>query len=124
MEKAFLLCEEFQKKNPRTHRLTRHYYYLERLSHTPYADEALSNAKLYKAVVEHRKRFYHVGAVDYDKELPENISLLPPPELMKSYADDYKEMQISFFYGKSLSFEALMKAIGDLQKRFRTLHLD
>ena len=47
LEKAFLLCEEFQKDKPRTHRMTRHFYDLEKLSHTTYADSALSDMKLY-----------------------------------------------------------------------------
>lgn len=47
LEKAFLLCEEFQKDKPRTHRMTRHFYELEKLSHTTYADSALSDMKLY-----------------------------------------------------------------------------
>ena len=42
LEKAFLLCEEFQKDKPRTRRMTRHFYDLEKLLHTPYAEVALT----------------------------------------------------------------------------------
>ena len=119
LEKAFLLCEEFQKEKPRTRRLTRHFYDLERLSHTEYAVQALSDASLYRDIVEHRKKFYHVGYVDYSKELPETITILPPDNLFKSYEADYKEMQSSFIYTESLSFDKLMKAMKELQNRFR-----
>ena len=43
LEKAFLLCEEFQKYEPRTHRMTRHFYDLEKLMQTPYAAMALND---------------------------------------------------------------------------------
>lgn len=39
--KGLPLCEEFQKDKPRTHRMTRHFYDLEKLMHTPYAEMAL-----------------------------------------------------------------------------------
>lgn len=73
LEKAFLLCEEYQKKTPRTYRMSRHLYDLEKLSHTPYMEMALNDSDLYYDIVEHRKKFYHVGYVDYDKELPSSI---------------------------------------------------
>ncbi|MCF0211143.1 MAG: nucleotidyl transferase AbiEii/AbiGii toxin family protein [Bacteroidales bacterium] len=119
LEKAFLLCEEFQKEKPRTRRLTRHFYDLERLSHTDYAAQALADATLYHDIVEHRKKFYHVGYVDYSKELPETITILPPDNLLASYEADYKDMQSSFIYAESLSFDELMQAMKVLQNRFR-----
>ena len=81
LEKAFLLCEEFQKDEPRTH--------------------------------------YHVGYVDYDKELPANIQIVPSDELMSAYEADYNEMKESFIYGQSLTFADMMKRIRVLQELFR-----
>lgn len=49
----------------------------EKDSHTPYAETALSDSDLYRDIVEHGKKFYHVGAVDYDKELPATITIVP-----------------------------------------------
>ena len=40
LEKSFLLCEEYQKKAPRTYRISRHFYDIEKLSHTDYMDKA------------------------------------------------------------------------------------
>ena len=54
LEKAFLLCEEYQKKTPRTYRMSRHLYDLEKLSHTPYMEMALNDSDLYYDIVEHR----------------------------------------------------------------------
>jgi len=121
LEKAFLLCEEFQKGEPRTHRLTRHFYDLEKLMHTPYAEMALNDSVLYREIVEHRRKFYHVGYVDYDKELPANIQIVPSEELMSAYEADYNEMKESFIYGQPLAFGELMEKIMSLQEQFRTL---
>ena len=118
LEKAFLLCEEYQKDRPRTHRMTRHFYDLEKLMQTPYAEMALKNAALYHEIVEHRRKFYHVGYVDYDKELPANIQIVPDEELMSAYETDYNEMKESFIYGEPLDFKELMHRINLLQERF------
>ena len=119
LEKAFLLCEEFQKDDPRTHRMTRHFYDLEKLMQTPYAEMALNDSVLYREIVEHRRKFYHVGYVDYNKELPANIQIVPREELMPAYEADYDEMKESFIYGQSLSFADMMKRIRTLQGLFR-----
>ena len=121
LEKAFLLCEEFQKDEPRTHRMTRHFYDLEKLMQTPYAEMALNDSVLYREIVEHRRKFYHVGYVDYDMELPANIQIVPCEELMSAYEADYNEMKESFIYGQPLDFVELMRKIKTLQERFRVI---
>lgn len=119
LEKAFLLCEEYQKKTPRTYRMSRHLYDLEKLSHTPYMEMALNDSDLYYDIVEHRKKFYHVGYVDYDKELPSSITILPTKNLIPYFEDDYKAMRLSFIYGDSLNFDELLIFLEKLQERFR-----
>lgn len=121
LEKAFLLCEEFQKDKPRTHRMTRHFYDLEKLMQTEYANIALNNSTLYHEIVEHRRKFYHVGYVDYDKELPSNIQIVPSNELMSAYEADYNEMKESFIYGQPLAFGELMEKITTLQEQFKSI---
>ena len=121
LEKAFLLCEEFQKDQPRTHRMTRHFYDLEKLMQTPYAAKALGDITLYHEIVEHRRKFYHVGYVDYDKELPANIQIIPSEELMPAYEADYNEMKESFIYGQPLAFSELMEKITSIQEQFRSI---
>ena len=121
LEKAFLLCEEYQKDKPRTRRMTRHFYDLEKLMHTPYAEMALKNVALYHDIVEHRRKFYHVGYVDYDKEFPTNIQIVPSEELMPAYETDYNEMKESFIYGDALNFNELIERIKSLQTQFRNI---
>lgn len=119
LEKAFLLCEEFQKRDPRTYRMSRHFYDLEKLSRTNYLEKALNDPNLYYDIVEHRKKFYHVGYVDYDKELPSAITIVPRVELVSKYEADYNDMRSSFIYGESLEFADLMKFLEILQERIR-----
>lgn len=124
LEKAFLLCEEYQKEEPRTHRMTRHFYDLEKLMQTEYADSALSNVELYKDIVRHRQKFYHVGYVDYSKDLPCNIQIVPSDALLPSYETDYNEMRKSFIYGESLDFAVLMDRMNELQERFHRVSIE
>ena len=73
--------------------------------------------------VAHREKFYHVGYVDYSKEMPSEITILPPNALRSEYKADYKDMQKSFIYADSLDFETLMGEINKLQTRFRSIQL-
>ncbi len=121
LEKVFLLNEEFQKPEPRSLRMTRHLYDLERLMDTEFGKMALSDKELYGKIVEHRRKFYHVGYADYDKDYPGFIEFLPPERCLKEWEADYGEMLEHFVYGEHLSFDDLLKRIFELQERFRAL---
>ena len=121
LEKAFLLNEEFQKPEPRSLRMTRHLYDLEKLMDTDFGKTALSDMELYRKIVEHRRKFYHVGYADYDKDYPEFIEFLPPERCIKQWEADYGEMLEHFVYGEHLFFDDLLKRIIELQERFRAL---
>ena len=121
LEKAFLLNEEFQKPEPRSLRMTRHLYDLERLMDTEFGKKALSDKALYGKIVEHRRKFYHVGYADYDKDYPGSIEFLPPERCLKEWEADYSEMLEHFVYGKHLSFQNLLSRITELQNRFRLI---
>ena len=123
LEKALLLNEEFQRKNPRTLRMSRHLYDLERLMDTEYGRLALGDADLYKAVVEHRRRFYHVSGVDYSLDMPDKISFCPHGDLLERFRSDYENMKSSFIYGNPMDFENLIKRIEELQERFHSLRV-
>ena len=59
--------------------------------------------------------------VDYDKDLPAHIQLVPNEELMPAYEADYNEMKKSFIYGDTLNFRELMEKIKILQERYRII---
>jgi hypothetical protein len=125
LEKAFLLCEEFQKDNPRTLRMSRHLYDLEKLSQTKYMNMALSNIKHYMAIVRHRERFYHPSYVDYTKLHPNEITFIPPKNIIDAFRRDYNDMCSSFIYEKNpLSFEELINKITKIQNSFRKIDVE
>lgn len=121
LEKAFLLNEEFQKDKPRSLRMTRHLYDLEHLMDTEFGKKALSDAELYAKIVEHRRKFYHVGYADYDKDYPDKIDFVPPEHCMSAWKSDYAEMLEHFVYGEKMPFERLLERISELQGRFRDI---
>lgn len=119
LEKVFLLCEEFQRTNPRYRRMSRHLYDLERLMDTEFARDALSDRALYEAVVEHRRMYYDLKYVDYDKHAPDRIEFLPPDGELEHWREDYAELQHHFVFGKAMGFDKLMERMRELQIRFR-----
>lgn len=121
LEKIFLLAEEFQKEHPRYVRMSRHLYDLERIMDTAYGKEALANRQLYDAVVEHRRTFYALKYVNYDKHSPSTISFVPRSELIPDWNKDYDNMRKHFFYGSTLSFDKLLERIAELQNRIRMI---
>ena len=74
-----------------------------------YGLEALSNRKLYDAIVEHRKTYYALKYVNYDLHAPSSISFTIPKSVMDAWQDDYADMRRFFIYGESLEFDALMQ---------------
>lgn len=117
LEKICLLHEEWQKKNIRVERLSRHLYDLERLMDTKHAKEALKDGFLFYHIVEHRRSFTPIGGIDYEKHRPELMRIMPPDNIISDYEADYKSMQESMFAGESLSWEELVKRLELLQKR-------
>lgn len=121
LEKAFLLNEGYQRRCPRTDRMSRHLYDLERLMDTPFVDAALADMLLYQDIIAHRQRFYHVGGVRYDLNHPSTIAFCPSGELRDKMRLDYEIMKTSMIYGEKLPFETLINRLLQLQDRFRSI---
>ena len=119
LEKAFLLNEEFQKEHPRSHRMSRHLYDLEKLMDTPFGRQGLQDGELYAAIVKHRSQYYALKYVDYQKHHPSVIRIVPPEEVLDEWEADYQQMCNSFIYGNKLPFDDLINRIAKLQERFR-----
>jgi len=119
LEKAFLLNEEFQRPNPRSFRMSRHLYDLEKLMDTTFANDALHDESLYDAIIEHRAKFYHVSKVDYTLNNRQSINFIPIGALESAYKEDYKSMLSSFIYeDQPLSYEQLADRLKTLLARF------
>lgn len=121
LEKIFLLAEEFQKNNPRSLRMSRHMYDLDRLMDTDYGRAALADRSLYEAIIEHRQAYYALKYVDYAKLQPSVISILPPAKVIDEWRKDYANMQRYFIYGQSLPFDDLLHRMQELQDRLRSI---
>lgn len=121
LEKAFLLNEEYQRRAPRTERMSRHLYDLERLMDTHFASLALEDMPLYHEIIEHRRRFYHVGGVNYDLNRPATISFCPTGEILDKMRADYEAMMSTMIYGDKLPFETLIARLSALQSRFNNI---
>lgn len=121
LEKLFLLAEEFQKDKPRSVRMSRHLYDIEKLMDTKYGREALADRSLYDSIVEHRRTYYALKYVNYDLHTPSTINFMIPEQERETWILDYADMKRFFIYGDSLEFDALMKRIEELQKRVKDI---
>ena len=120
LEKAFLLNEEFQRSNPRSFRMSRHLYDLERIMDTQFAIDAFNDNILYDAVIAHRAKFYHVSKVNYASNHKDCVNFIPEGDIETAYRDDYKAMLGSFIYSQSaLSYDQLLERLKILRERFR-----
>lgn len=121
LEKTFLLNEEFQRRAPRSLRMSRHLYDIEKLQDTHWSADALVDAVLYTTIVEHRRRFYHVGGVDYSRDMPQVINFIPQGEVAERYSADYADMLQTYIYDKksALNYEQLIVRLEKLLQRFR-----
>jgi len=122
LEKIFLLAEEFQKENPRSERMTRHLYDLEKLMDTKYGRDALADSSLYNAIVEHRRTYYAQKFINYDLLAPSSINFMIPEPSIEAWKADYANLRNYFIYGSSLEFDALMQRMEELQKRVNGLY--
>lgn len=121
LEKVFLLHEEFQRQHPRSHRMSRHLYDIERLMDTPYGHAALEDGELYEAIVQHRSIYYAIKDVDYTSHYPSTLNFIPPQEIIADWEKDYETMKHSFIYGNSPSFSQLIERMKELTIRFRSV---
>ena len=111
----FLLAEEFQKAKPRSVRMSRHLYDLDKLMDSQYGREALANRSLYDAIDEHRRIYSALKFVDYDMHNPQTINFIVPEQQRNAWMEDYANMRRFFIYGESPEFDTLMQQMEELQ---------
>ena len=122
IEKILLLNEEFQKESPRSRRMSRHLYDIEKIMDTEYGKTALEDFELYRTIVEHRRKFYHLGYVDYDRDYPKSLSFVPQGKTLEAFRKDYVDNMVDgYIYGPAITFEELLERLKELQDRFNGL---
>lgn len=123
LEKVFLLHEEFRKNEVRVERMSRHIYDLAMMmdSENKIADRAIHNEALYKAVLEHRRKFIGLKGFNYDELYPATLCIVPNEETARLWQDDYKFMCEHMIFGLAPSFEELISKLSTLNDRIRQL---
>lgn len=121
LEKIFLLHEEFQKEKPRSKRMSRHLYDLEKIMDTEFG-KSIEDRELYENVVRHRSIFNKVEGVDYKTHNPSSLAFIPPENIIIDWKKDYESMQKHFIHDDhSLAFEELMQRMKELRERIRNV---
>ena len=92
---------------------------------TEYGHAAISDISLYRVIVEHRKKFYHLGYVDYFKDYPKHIDFVPTGKLLNAFKRDYYENMVDgYIYRDAMPFDALIERMKELQARFRDIPIE
>jgi len=124
LEKIFLLHEEYQKDNPRTDRMSRHLYDLEKMMDSPYEESALQNSELYKTIIRHRQKFNNIQGIDYRTHYSDQIQICPPKKLQNDWRNDYENLRQSFIYDKSKkTFDELITRMLELTNRIQKVNI-
>lgn len=124
LEKVFLLHEEFHKDVVRVERMSRHVYDLAMMmdSERKIADRAVNNEKLYRTVLEHRRKFIGLKGFNYDELYTDTLCIVPDNEIAERWQEDYKFMGEHMIYGLVPSFEELVEKMTLLNDKIRQLH--
>ena len=124
LEKVFLLHEEFKKDVVRVERMSRHIYDLAMMmnSKEQIADRAIHNEALYRAVLEHRRKFIGLKGFNYDELYSDTLCIVPNEDIARQWQDDYKFMCEHMIYGLAPSFEELIDKLRTLNEQIKQLN--
>ena len=123
-EKVSLLHEETYAAAGPHARLARHYYDLWSLDQKGIAARALAMPGLFRRVAAHRRLFFR-RAADAQRALAVGtVRLVPVPERMQDWRDDFEAMGESMFFEDPPSFDAIIVTIRDLEQRINQLPAD
>jgi len=124
LEKIFLLHEEYHKINPRSERMSRHLYDIEKMINSPYAELAIQNHDLYKTIIQHRQKFNNIQGIDYQMLYPKSIQICPPERLYNEWKKDYEHLCESFIYDKSkITYDELIIKLLTFTDRIRKIKI-
>lgn len=121
LEKVFLLHEEFCRSEVRIERMSRHIYDLAMMMKTDIADRAIHDEKLYRDVLEHRRKFIGLKGFNYDELYPATICIVPKTDIIKLWEKDYEYMCEHMIYGDAPAFSSMIAQISQLNDNIRAL---
>jgi hypothetical protein len=90
------------------------YYDVYKMAQSSVKETAFKNFDLLKDVIAFKKQFYYARWADYDNAKAGSMVLSPPDHIMKSLAEDYKQMH-EMIYGDYPDFSELMDVIKALE---------
>jgi Nucleotidyl transferase AbiEii toxin, Type IV TA system len=120
LEKIFLLHEEFLKPidKIKSYRMSRHIFDIHSIMDTEFGLNAVKNIDLFQTIVAHRQRYTPIRGIDYAFHTPKTLQIIPPPSVISTWKQDYKEMTNDMIHGEIPSFEILLTRMEELMKRF------
>ena len=86
------------------------------------ADRAINNETLYKAVLEHRRKFIGLKGFNYDELYPTTLCIVPNEDIAKLWQDDYMFMCEHMIFGQVPSFEKLINKLSTLNDLIKQLN--
>jgi hypothetical protein len=121
-EKAMLLHEETFRppEKKRKARLARHYYDLWCLIQKGVSAQAMADLELFEHCAEHRQVFFKQSWVDYSTLRKGSLRLVPPPEQLSAWQQDYKAMREEMFFNDPPSFAEVMEVVRQFEEEFNS----
>jgi len=107
-------------------RFARHWHDLVRLDIAGFADRAIADETIAKAVAEHKSMFFveknaHGNAIDYYAAVAGGLKLVPNDRALAKLADDYQHMvDDGLFLDDTESFDVLLERCRSIQQRANT----
>ena len=119
-EKATILHAENSRNEPsrieKRNHMSRHIYDLVKLYNSEYGKMAINNLGLLADVVRHKLTFYKDNRADYQNATPENIKIVPTPELNHNFKVDYEDMAKSMIIGNPPTYEELLGILRKIEE--------
>lgn len=119
-EKAMLLHEESFRSSaggPKA-RLARHYYDLWCLITKGVAGKAAADRELFSRVAAHRAIFFRRSKEAQASLRPGTLRLVPLPEQLAAWKQDYQSMREDMFFGEVPPFDEILRVVGEFEKWF------
>lgn len=107
-------------------RFSRHWHDVTRLDAAGFADAAIADSPLGKAVADHKSMFFaekdtHGNAIDYHAAVSGALCLVPADDALATLADDYRRMiEDGLLLDDAESFEALLARCRTVQDKANT----
>jgi hypothetical protein len=119
-EKAMLLHEETFRTSgagPKA-RLARHYYDLWCLVTKGVGEKAFADRELFARIAAHRAVFFRRSKDAQTSLLPGALRIIPLPDQMAAWKQDYQTMREDMFFGTVPEFDEIIRVMGDFERRF------